>query len=173
MRIRYAIFGLVICLGLGACGGGGGGDGGVDPNCTTPASGTSMTAAEANLGAEVLVLTNLERTGAGLGALSWHGPLAQVGFEHSWDMNTRSFFSHTNPCGAEPWDRVDRAGIAWNAIGENIARGQSTAAAVMAAWMGSTGHRDNILDARFTRCSIGVYQVGGDTYWTMVLIREP
>lgn len=171
MRIPYAILGLVACLGLAACGGGGD-DGGVDPSCTTPSSGTLMTSAEEALGAQVLVLVNAERIGEGLGTVDWHDPLSQVAFEHSWDMYTRGFFGHTNPCGEQPWDRVDRAGISWTAVAENIAQGQSTAMAVMASWMGSAGHRANILDGQMTHCVIGVYQSPGGTYWTMVLIQQ-
>ena len=171
MRKRLLCVGMVICLGLWACGGGGGGNG--DGDCTTPSSGTSMTAAEDALGAEVLNLVNAERTGRSLDPVSWHGGLAQVGFEHSWDMNTRGFFAHENPCGEGPDTRVSRAGIGWTAVAENIARGQATAMAVMVAWMDSSGHRANILNGQMTHIGIGVYQVGGDTYWTMVLIRAP
>ena len=43
-------------------------------------------------------------------------------------------------------DRALQAGYTgWLALGENIAAGQTTPEAVMAAWMASPGHRDNIL----------------------------
>lgn len=169
MQSTYGGVVLLVGLTLAACGGGGGGG---DGDCTTPSSGMTMTTAEMNLGAEVLVLVNQERSAQSLGAVSWHGGLEQVAFEHSWDMATRGFFDHTNPCGAQPWDRVSGAGISWTAVAENIARGPATASAVMAGWMGSSGHRANILDSRMTHCVIGVYQGGGDTWWTMVLIEQ-
>lgn len=169
MRTRWMLVGMVLCLGLAACGGGGGGG----DDCTTPSSGLVMTGAESSLGAQVLVLVNQERTDQSLSTLGWHGGLAQVGFEHSWDMHERNFVEHVNPCGESPSDRVSGAGIPWSVVAENIARGQETALEVMIDWMGSSGHRANIIDSRMTHMAVGVYQVGGDTYWTMVLIRQP
>lgn len=168
MEATWKVLGLAACLVLAGCGGGGGGG----DDCTTPSSGTSMSGAESALGAQVLTLVNQERMDRSLSTLSWHGGLAQVAFEHSWDMSARSFFSHTNPCGEGPSTRVDRAGIPWSVVAENIARGPTTAMAVMVGWMDSSGHRANILDSRMTHCAIGVYQSGGDTYWTMVLIQQ-
>lgn len=173
MQKRLLLVGMVVCLGLWACGGGGGGGGDGDGDCTTPSSGTSMTPAESGLGAQVLTIVNNERTGRSLSTLSWHGGLAQVAFEHSWDMHTRGFVEHVNPCDEGPDVRVTRAGIAWTSVAENIARGQETAMEVMVDWMDSSGHRANILNSQMTHIAIGVYQVGGDTYWTMVLIRAP
>jgi uncharacterized protein YkwD len=169
MRMRTVALGLVIGLGLTTCGGGGGGG---DGDCTTPSSGTTMSGAESSLGAQVLVLVNQERGDRSLSTLNWHGGLAQVAFEHSWDMDMRGFFDHTNPCGEEPWDRVSQAGISWTVIAENIARGQTTAMEAMTVWMNSSGHRANILDSRMTHCAIGVYQGPTQTYWTMVLIQQ-
>ena len=168
MRATWGVLSFVICMTLCACGGGGGGG----DDCVTPSSGTSMTGAESALGAQVLVLVNQERMDRSLSTLSWHGELAQVAFEHSWDMSNRGFFSHTNPCGEEPSQRVDKAGISWSVVAENIARGPATAMEVMVGWMDSSGHRANILDSRMTHCAIGVYQSGGETWWTMVLIRQ-
>ena len=52
----------------------------------------------------------------------------------------------------------------WSTLSENIAAGYSTPATVMAAWMGSDGHRSNIL--RPASCEIGVgYYEGGGTYY--------
>lgn len=54
----------------------------------------------------------------------------------------------------------------FHALGENIAYGYPTAAAVMRAWMHSTGHRRNILSRRFTRIGLGLaYTDGGVPYW--------
>lgn len=51
-------------------------------------------------------------------------------------------------------------------VGENIAYGYPTAAAVMKAWMHSTGHRKNILNKRFTKIGIGMARsADGTPYW--------
>jgi len=132
-----------------------------------------MTAAEQSLAMAALSLTNTERANnGGLAALAWHAGAAQVGFEHSWDMYTRGFFDHVNPCGEDPGDRLNKASISWWTYGENIAQGYATAADVVNGWMASSGHRANILNASFTKCGIGVYQSAGGTYWTMVLFAD-
>jgi len=86
---------------------------------------------------------------------------------HSQDMVDRGFFSHTNPDGESPFDRLAEAGIAYAAAGENIAYGYSTASSVLAAWLGSSGHRANIEYAGYTHHGVGL--VG--TYWTHVFLR--
>lgn len=51
-------------------------------------------------------------------------------------------------------------------VGENIAAGQPTAKAVMKAWMGSQGHRRNILDKRFRKIGLGLARdADGRPYW--------
>ncbi len=51
-------------------------------------------------------------------------------------------------------------------VGENIAAGQPTAKAVMKAWMGSRGHRRNILDKRFRTIGLGLARsADGTPYW--------
>ena len=113
---------------------------------------------------------NQERATASLPALTYNDPLAQVAYDHSWDMDKRDFFDHVNPDGDDPFDRMTNQGVSYSWAGENIAAGQSTAASVMAAWMGSSGHRDNILSSNFTEIGIGVKEntFGGSfsIYWT-------
>jgi serine protease len=126
---------------------------------------------------QVLALANQERANDGCGvALAANDLLQQAADLHSADMVARDFFSHTNPDGKDPGDRLDDIGYIWWSWGENIAAGYSTPAAVMAGWMASSGHRANILNCDFTEIGIGhVYDAGdsGDEiwyhYWTMVL----
>jgi uncharacterized protein YkwD len=80
-------------------------------------------------------------------------------------MAARGFFDHTDPDGATPWDRAEKAGIS-DLGGENIARGQADAAAVMEAWMNSPGHRANILNCDFKTLGVGVHFGSGGPWWT-------
>ena len=115
----------------------------------------------------VLDLVNVERQKAGLDPLAWDDGAAEVAYAHSVDMDVRDFFAHTNPDGLEPWDRLSAAGVAWSTAGENIARGYDTPEDVVAGWMSSPGHRDNILRASFRRLGVGVHQ-GSSTWWTQL-----
>jgi uncharacterized YkwD family protein len=117
--------------------------------------------------AEVLRLVNAERAEAGCGPLVANATLVGVARAHSADMAARGYFSHTDPEGRSPFDRMRAAGYAGRAMGENIAAGYTTPAAVMAAWMNSSGHRANILNCRFAEIGVG-YAAGGSFrhYWT-------
>lgn len=117
--------------------------------------------------AEFVTLVNQHRASLGLGILTWHAEAAGVGQTHSQDMVNRGFFSHINPDGETPWDRLAEAGITYTTAGENIAYGYATASAVLAAWLSSPGHKANIENPNFTHHGIGL--VG--TYWTHVFIK--
>ncbi|MFQ5844702.1 MAG: CAP domain-containing protein [Planctomycetota bacterium] len=150
-----------LALLLPACGGGSSGGGPV-------VTGQRMSQGELAWAVQVLDLVNQERANAGLPALGWDDPAAQVAYDHGVDMDTRNFFAHQNPDGQEPWDRLTAAGIGWSAVGENIARGQPDPVSVMTAWMGSPGHRANILSAAFTRLGVGVHDAPGGPWWTQL-----
>jgi uncharacterized protein YkwD len=117
--------------------------------------------------AEVLRLVNAERAEAGCRALVSNDTLLGTARAHSTDMATRNFFSHTNPDGQSPFDRMRQAGYQGRMMGENIAAGQTSPAAVMEAWMNSSGHRANILNCGYKEIGIGLHAGGSmRLYWT-------
>jgi uncharacterized protein YkwD len=90
---------------------------------------------------------------------------------HSLDMATNDFFDHTGSDSSTMSDRVEAQGYtSWSALGENIAAGNSTAAATVQQWMtSSAGHCGNIMDPDFDDIGVGVaYDVSAewDWYWT-------
>ncbi|MFJ9716231.1 CAP domain-containing protein [Streptomyces sp. NPDC101213] len=121
--------------------------------------------AEIQAAAEVLKLVNEERSKAGCSPVSANSSLAGLAQRFSEDMAARGYFDHTDPDGATPWDRAGKAGVS-DLGGENIARGQADAAAVMEAWMNSPGHRANILNCDFTTLGVGVHLGSGGPWWT-------
>ncbi|MBY8841525.1 CAP domain-containing protein [Streptomyces sp. SP2-10] len=120
---------------------------------------------EAAIGAEVLTLVNNERAKAGCSPLAANSSLTGLAGALSDDMAARSFFDHTDPDGRTPWDRAAKAGIT-GLGGENIARGQGDAAAVMTAWMNDPEHRANILNCGFKTLGVGVHFGSGGPLWT-------
>jgi uncharacterized protein YkwD len=117
--------------------------------------------------AEVLTLVNRERARAGCRALAVDTRLATAAGRHSADMARRGYFSHTTPEGVTFSTRITNAGYRWSFVGENIALGQRTPAAVMRAWMTSPGHRANILNCRFRHIGVGLaYDARRVPYWT-------
>ncbi|KDN87271.1 CAP domain-containing protein [Kitasatospora cheerisanensis] len=139
------------------------------PVSSAPAASPTAAAAakrSADLGQQVLDLVNVQRAQAGCPAMRSNAKLAAAAQEQSDDMAARSFFDHTNPDGDGPQQRIDAAGYEWSGWGENIARGQKDAAAVMNSWMNSPGHRANILNCKFTELGVGVHQGSGGPWWT-------
>ena len=138
----------------------------------TPAVDTAPAAVDP-VTAEVVRLTNVERVAAGRAPLTVH-PQVQVAAEaHSADQAATGRMSHTGSDGSDAGTRLTRAGYRWRTWGENVAYGQRSAAEVVAAWMGSSGHRANILNAAFTTIGVGA-EPGRDgrLYWTMVLAAD-
>ncbi|WP_030951915.1 CAP domain-containing protein [Streptomyces sp. NRRL S-481] len=120
---------------------------------------------EAAAAAQVLSLVNEERAKVGCSPVAANSALTELAQNYSEDMAARGFFDHTDPDGRTPWDRAKSAGIS-NLGGENIARGQADAAAVMDAWMNSPGHRANILNCDFKTLGVGVKLGSGGPWWT-------
>ncbi|MFC8514974.1 CAP domain-containing protein [Streptomyces sp. NPDC057257] len=120
---------------------------------------------EAAAEAEVLKLVNEERAKVGCSPVAANSALSDLAEQFSDAMAADGFFDHTDPSGATPWDRAAKLGIT-NLGGENIARGQATAAAVMEAWMNSEGHRANILNCDFKTLGVGVHFGTGGPWWT-------
>lgn len=117
--------------------------------------------------ARVLELVNEERAKEGAKPLSLDNNLCVVAAMHSEDMAARNFFSHENPDGASPFDRMKSYGIRFMAAAENIAAGQTTPEQVMDAWMNSPGHRANILNNSYGKIGIGIAMGGSyGIYWT-------
>jgi uncharacterized protein YkwD len=118
---------------------------------------------------DVVRLTNVERGRAGCGPLHVDARLGVAAQGHSEDMATRRYFSHTTPDGKSPWDRAKAAGYP-NPSAENIAMGYHTAADVVAGWMGSAGHRANIVNCASQAIGVG-YDPRG-FYWTQLFGYE-
>jgi uncharacterized protein YkwD len=110
-----------------------------------------------------LCLLNAERRARGLRALRHNADLASAALVHARDMVRRKYFSHTSPSGRTFVSRIRAtgylSGVSRWTVGENLAWGsgtRATAAAIVRAWMGSPGHRANILNASFREIGIGI-----------------
>lgn len=106
---------------------------------------------------QVLNLVNQERSKAGLQPLAMNGTLSSVAMVKAQDMYDNNYFDHQSPTHGSPFDMMKASGITYNSAGENIAKGQTSAAEVMNQWMNSPGHRANILNGSFTQIGIANY----------------
>lgn len=121
---------------------------------------------------QVVTLVNQERAARGFTALLVDTSAAQAAKAHAEDMGGRGFFAHNTPEGWTPADRLQLLGASgYTRVGENIALGQPTPQDVMTAWMGSSGHRANILDPAYTHLGVGVVDAPGP-YWVQVFLTR-
>ncbi|MFV5995376.1 CAP domain-containing protein [Streptomyces sp. NPDC056231] len=134
-------------------------------SAAAPARSTTPPAGDASAQAAVLALVNQERAKVGCTPVRASAPLASLAQNFSDDMAARGFFDHTDPDGRTPWDRASKAGVT-GLGGENIARGQADAQAVMDTWMNSKGHRANILNCDYKTLGVGVHYGSGGPWWT-------
>ena len=117
---------------------------------------------------EVVRLVNEQRAQHGLQPLTENWELSRVARYKSQDMVDNRYFSHTSPTYGSPFQMIRAFGLSFRTAGENIAYGQRTPQAVVNAWMNSSGHRANILNASYTQ--IGVGYVASGNYWTQMFI---
>lgn len=172
------VVGALVALGLlTAMSGHDNGGGASSPTYTLPASTTTTKPAEkpanqpssggASLSAEqqqAFNLLNADRAAHGLKPLVFNQALAKLADNYAQDMINRNFFAHNNPEGQTPFDRMKKAGITYRYAGENLAINRNVAAAET-AFMNSSGHRANILNANYTQVGIGVrHNAKGSVY---------
>jgi uncharacterized protein YkwD len=113
----------------------------------------------------VLDLANQERASRGLAPLSLSAELQSAARGYAAAMAGGGFFGHDGPDGSTPGSRIEAAGYrGWTFYAENIAAGQGSPEAVMAAWMNSDGHRKNLLDPRAREIGIGHVFAGGTRF---------
>lgn len=129
-----------------------------------PSLDTSVTSYEK----EVVRLVNEIRRENGLNPLTEDWELSRVARYKSQDMLDNKYFSHTSPVYGSPFTMIKNFGLSYRSAAENIAKGQSTPEAVVNAWMNSSGHRANILNASYKK--IGVGYVKNGHYWTQMFI---
>lgn len=115
---------------------------------------------QSDLAAQVVSQTNAERARAGLGELRVDAELTRAAQVRAREIVQS--FSHTRPDGSS-WSTVSSS-----TYGENIAMGQQTADKVMAAWMTSQGHRENILRPSFGSIGVCCFVSGGVKYWVQL-----
>lgn len=121
-----------------------------EPNPGDPPLAAGESECPAGWVAEVLRLTNEERHDVGLAPLANHPNLAKAARRRAIDMAASGELSHTG------WTTIIRLfGYLGGLLGENIAYGYASPAAVMNGWMTSTGHRANILRSGYRDSGVG------------------
>jgi len=122
----------------------------------------------------VLLLTNRERARASLTPLRRNADLTRAAQLQAEQMAAAGKLAHEVPGSRYPTlaSRLRLIGYQYRAVGENVAEGYTSGAALMAGWMTSAPHRANILSARFTETGVGMARSkSGRTYHAQVFAR--
>lgn len=130
-------------------------------------------------------LVNGQRSKAGLAALRQDGALSAIARSHSHNMAVLGYFDHTDSLGQGPTDRAEMQGYTCRkdygsyytvGVAENIFQNwlfssttyvgpapikdylsiEEIAESTVDGWMGSPGHRGNILESQYGRVGTGV-----------------
>ena len=107
--------------------------------------------------AQIMAGINAERANAGLSALAYDADM-EVGADLRASEVTKKW-SHVRPDGTEYWT-ADEDHI----YGENLSKDYSSVNDMIAGWMASPAHRDNILFEDFGTCAVGVLKAHDGTY---------
>jgi uncharacterized protein YkwD len=110
----------------------------------------------------VLTAVNAARAKAGCTPLRLNGKLAAAAKSHARAMAEQNFFGHAGKDGSRFSSRIARQGYSYRTAAENIAAGQRSAGQVVQSWLGSTGHRRNILNCQMTETGIAVVYQADD-----------
>jgi hypothetical protein len=128
-----------------------------------------------NVEQDVFNRVNAERTSHGLAALLPEQGLQIAAQVQNEDMTRRNFFSHVNPEGEGPGDRVSwRHRQLIGEAGENLwmesgnSQHYPSGYEIVSSWMKSQGHRENILRREFTHMGVAVSVDRGTAHATLV-----
>ncbi len=118
---------------------------------------------------EVLKLINQERAKVGVAPLTIDPTLNSMANIRA--VEAVKSFSHTRLDGQSCFTIFDDFNMSYSYCGENLAAGNSTAAATVQQWVKSSGHYANIIDPNFTQVGIGYYYDESSPYkyyWTQI-----
>ncbi len=119
--------------------------------------------------ARVLELVNEARAEAGVSPLAPSVTLQAAAAVRAQECAER--FGHTRPDGT-PWSTIFREyPQASGTLGENLAENYFSPEDVVAAWMASPGHRDNLLNSDFNYLGTAFYRSENSIEWAQLFAQ--
>ena len=128
--------------------------------------------------ATLLMKVNAIRLAQGLPPLSSDADLSRAAQRHAEEIAARGELSHTGSDGSWIGQRLDRVGYPYVLAVENLASGTLDEDDTVERWLGSPGHRVNLLSASMRQAGVGYIEVpvpdmriAYRSYWVLVLAR--
>ncbi|KAJ2720694.1 hypothetical protein GGI07_004461 [Coemansia sp. Benny D115] len=137
----------------------------VTTSVAAPQTTTESSSSAADWMTDMLNRVNAVRAAAGRSPLSLDTNLNSIAQKHSQYQSSINSMTHSDPAGSLG-TRLTADNISWRGAAENIAWNQPDVAAVMSAWINSSGHYANMV-GDYTRVGFGVY----NRYWTQDFIK--
>ena len=119
----------------------------------------------------VLEATNEARAAHGVAPLKRHKDLEEVAMVKAEDFVINDYFGHTSPEYGSFGNMIRDFGVSYSTGGENLATNYYSIDDVISAWMASAGHRQNMLNDRFTHLGVGYYEHNGRNYYVQMFIK--
>lgn len=128
--------------------------------------------------ATLLMKVNAIRLAQGLPLVSSDAELTRAAQRHAEEIAARGELSHASIDGARIGERLDRVGYPYVLAVENLASGTLDADDTLERWLGSPGHRINLLSAAMRQAGVGYievpvpdWRIAYRSYWVLVLAR--
>ncbi len=122
--------------------------------------------------AGIIAAINRLRAVFNLTSVETSAALDSIASAYATQLDTENFFAHVAPDGSTLKDRLNRAQYNYLSAGENLGLAQGP----MAAHFGiehSPGHRQNLLDPRFTNVGIGLHKNASGRWLLVEILSTP
>lgn len=116
-------------------------------------------------------LTNKERIKYGLLPLKYNQTLANAAYEKAQNMLKLNYWSHYAPDGTTPWDFFMSSGYKYKYAGENLAKDFALDEVIVAAWMDSKTHKENILRKEYEEIGFAVVDGYLNSHQTTLVVQ--
>lgn len=120
----------------------------------------------------VIELTNIEREKNGLPKVFENEALNKAARLKGENMFAENYWAHFAPSGKTPWDFILGAGYRFTFAGENLAKNFYSSDEVVAAWMDSRTHRDNLLNGKYKDIGVAVVEGVLNGQKTTLIVQE-
>lgn len=119
---------------------------------------------------DMLDSVNAARKKAGVAPLELDEKICKAAQTRAKECQTS--YDHTRPNGKKSKTALDDAGVSYSWWGENINEQQKSVQSTMKSWMGSKGHKANILNEKFTKVGFGrAKDKKGGYYWVQMFAK--
>lgn len=114
---------------------------------------------------EVAEITNGYRLLKGRSALTLDSDLSLAASIRAAEIASTGHFAHERPDGSAPYTVLSDLGLRHTNMGENLAKGQLTAADACHDWRNSGTHYSNMINRRYNKIGVGVAVAADGTYY--------